>query len=120
MVGIGGGGGGPPLGNGGGGGAELLGIGGGGGAPPVGIGGGGGGAGGLKAPSLGAGLLGFDATPAADNGRGGPIVPKRMEARWRALPAPGPSSSDESSSLSEPTTDQSSSSGRTRDVRPVG
>jgi hypothetical protein len=48
------------------------------------------------------------------------MVPKRMDARWRAFPAPGPSSSEESSSLSEPTTDQSSSSGRTREVRPIG
>ena len=58
--------------------------------------------------------------PAADRGRGGPIVPKRMDARWRAFPAPGPSSSEESSSLSESTTDHSSSSGRTRERGPVG
>ena len=47
-------------------------------------------------------------------------MPKRIDANWRALPAPGCSSSEESSSLSEPTTDHSSSSGRTREVRPVG
>jgi hypothetical protein len=46
------------------------------------------------------------------------MVPNRMEARWRAFPAPGPSSSEESSSLSEPTTDHSSSSGRARETRP--
>jgi hypothetical protein len=67
-----------------------------------------------------AGLVGIDPVPvpAAESGRGGPIVPKRIEARWRALPAPGPSSSEESSSLSEPTTDHSSSSGRARETLP--
>jgi hypothetical protein len=111
----------------------MLGIGGGGGAPPLGIGGGGGGGapekgmgggGGAEDESrAGAGLVGVEPgpVPAAERGRGGPMVPKRIDARWRALPAPGPSSSDESSSLSEPTTDQSSSSGRKRDGRlPVG
>lgn len=57
----------------------------------------------------------------AESGRGGAMVPKSMEANWRALPAPGPSSSSEESSLSEPTTDHSSSSGRTREgLAPVG
>lgn len=97
----------------------MLGIGGGGGAPELGIGGGGGGD---VGPWPIAGLVGVLAVPvpAADRGRGGPIVPKRMDARWRALPAPGPSSSDESSSLSESTTDHSSSSGRARERGPVG
>jgi hypothetical protein len=109
MPGIGGGGGGPPIG----------GIGGGGGAPTLGMGGGGGGE--VGPPPI-AGLVGVEPVPVpvADKGRGGPIVPKSMDARWRAFPAPGPSSSDESSSLSEPTTDHSSSSGRARERGPVG
>lgn len=58
---------------------------------------------------------------AADRGRGGAMVPKSIEANWRAFPAPGPSSSSEESSRSEPTTDHSSSSGRTREgLAPVG
>ena len=59
---------------------------------------------------------------AADKGRGGAIVPKRMEASCLALPPEGPfvSSSSEESSV-ESTTDHSSSSGRTREGRePVG
>jgi len=109
----------------------MIGIGGGGGggapgAPPVGIGGGGGGAGGATAlgsvrPVPIAGLDGAEFPPAAERGRGGAMVPKRIEAKCLAPPAIGLSSSEESSSLSEPTTDQSSSSGRTRDGRaPVG
>lgn len=96
----------------------MFGIGGGGGAPAFGIGWAGGGE---VGPPI-AGLVGVlpIPVPVADKGRGGPIVPKRMDARWRALPAPGPSSSDESSSLSESTTDHSSSSGRTRERGPVG
>lgn len=68
----------------------------------------------------GAGLLGSLELPAALNGRGGPIVPKSMDANIFALPAPGFSSSEESSSLSDPTTDHSSSSGLTRLGRPPG
>jgi hypothetical protein len=116
----------------------MIGIGGGGGggapgAPPVGIGGGGGGAGGAVAlgsrgaggaavgPVPIAGLDGAEFPPAAERGRGGAMVPKRIEAKCLAPPAIGPSSSEDSSSLSEPTTDQSSSSGRTREGRaPVG
>lgn len=106
----GGGGGGAP-------GAPELGIGGGGGALALGIGGAGGGE--LKPGEAMAGEVGVEPEPipAAERGRGGPMVPKRIDARWRAPPAPGPSSSDESSSLSESTTDQSSSSGRTREGR---
>lgn len=82
MPGIGGGGGAPPAGIGGGGGAPPDGIGGGGGAPDAGIGGGGGG-------EPGAGELDFDGFSMADIGRGGAMVPKRMEARCFALPPPG-------------------------------
>lgn len=58
---------------------------------------------------------------AAERGRGGAMVPNSIEASWRAFPAPGPSSSSEESSRSEPTTDHSSSSGRTREgLAPVG
>jgi hypothetical protein len=57
----------------------------------------------------------------ADKGLGGPIVPKRIEARCFALPPPGlSSSSSEESSLSEPVADHSSASGRARDLGPVG
>ena len=97
-----------------------MGIDGGGGAPPGAEAGIGGGGGGLVGPLPTAGLAGVELLPVADEGRGGPMVPKRMDARWRALPAPGPSSSEESSSLSEPTTDHSSSSGRARETRPEG
>jgi hypothetical protein len=133
LGGIGGGGGpAPGGGGGGGGGAPIDGIGGGGGGPTPGMaGGGGGGAGGGVAAdenvSLGVepreGLVGLKASllSAAERGLGGAIVPNNMEASCRALPAPGPSSSSEESSLSEPTTDHSSSSGRTRDgLTPVG
>lgn len=129
----GGGGGAPPLGIGGGGGAPALGIGGGGGAPPFGIGGGDG----EKAPGMGGGGGGAadgdetsapgDLTPAGDcgvgedvskldSGRGGAMVPKRIEASCLALPPVGPESSSEESS-SESTTDQSSSSLGTERVR---
>jgi len=120
MLGIGGGGGAAD--GGGGGGGPLgapLGIGGGGGAELDGIGGGGGGE---NAPDPGAGLLGSlpAPLPVALNGRGGPIVPKSIDANIFALPAPGFSSSEESSSLSDPATDHSSSSGLTRLIRPPG
>ena len=58
----------------------------------------------------------------ADNGLGGAMVPKRMDARCLALPRSGrsgSSSSEEESSL-EFTTDHSSSSCRTRLRFPVG
>lgn len=62
-----------------------------------------------------------DLSPAADRGRGGAMVPKRMEASWAALLPPGrsssESSSEESSSLSVP---QSSSSCRFLDTGPDG
>ena len=49
------------------------------------------------------------------------MVPKRIDASCLALPPTGRSSSSSVVSLSESTTDQSSSSGRTRDGRvPVG
>lgn len=112
----------------------MPGIGGGGGAlgaPMLGIGGGGGGgAGGAElGPGESAvgevtpGLTGEKArvSSAAERGRGGAMVPNSIEASWRALPAPGPSSSSDESSRSEPTTDHSSSSGRTREgLEPVG
>lgn len=55
-------------------------------------------------------------------GRGGAMVPKRMEASCLALPPVGrASSSEESGESLESTTDHSSSSGRTREGRePVG
>lgn len=124
----------PGMGGGGGGGAA--------GAPVGGMGGGGGGGGGAplgdSTSATGSGMGGAggggavgeptegdaagDAlSPVADRGRGGAMVPKRMEARWAALLPPGLSlsSSSESSSesLSEP---QSSSSGRRREICPVG
>jgi len=144
-AGIGGGGGGPPgappiPGIGGGGGAPIDGIGGGGGAPIDGIGGGdgtpiegmgggsgapvfgiGGGGGGDVGPLATAGLLGPEPCPAAERGRAGPILPNSIAARALAPRALGPSSSDESSSLSDPAADQSSSSKRRRDgLVPVG
>ena len=77
IFGIGGGGGGPPLGGGGG-------PGGGGGAPDVGIGGGGG------MPPEGEDTAGLSARglllSMEDNGRGGAIVPKRMDASCLAPP----------------------------------
>jgi len=98
MLGIGGGRGAVPPGGGGGGG--------GGGAEPVGRGGGGGmpageDTAGLSARGL---LLSID-----DSGRGGAMVPKRMDASCLAPPWEGPSSSSDDES-SESTTDQSSSS----------
>lgn len=112
MPGIGGAGGAPPAGMGGGGGAPPEGIGGGGGAPVEGIGGGGGG-------EPGAGEFGFEVFSIADIGRGGAIVPKRIEARCFALPPPGGWSSSSSSSL-DSTTDQSSSSVGFARERPAG
>lgn len=101
MLGMGGGGGAPPRGGGGpggGGGAPLEGIGGGGGIPagddPT---------AGLSARGL---LLSIE-----DRGRGGAMVPKRMEASCLAPPCVGASSSSDEES-SESTTDQSSSSCR--------
>lgn len=111
-----------PGGGGGGGGALGAppgGMGGGGGALAPGIGGGGGAADGVAGLS-GAGDLGLSSI--ADIGRGGPIVPNRIEARCFALPRSGrsaSSSSDEESAL-ESTTDHSSSSWRTRLRLPVG
>lgn len=111
--------------------SKLPGIGGGGGGALLpGIGGGGGG-GALGAPSAldagiggaGGGADGVDGLPnegdlvlssMADNGLGGAIVPKSIEASCFALPPVGlssPSSSDELSSV-ESTTDHSSSSVR--------
>jgi hypothetical protein len=113
LPGMGGGGGAPPAGGmGGGGGAPPEGIGGGGGAPVEGIGGGGGG-------EPGAGELGFEVFSIADIGRGGAMVPKRIEARCFALPPPGGWSSSSSSSL-DSTTDQSSSSEGFARERPAG
>jgi len=97
---------------GGGGAAPPGGMGGGGGAPLDGIGGGGGG-------EPGAGELGFEVLSIADIGRGGAMVPKRMEARCFALPPPGGWSSSSSSSL-DSTTDQSSSSVGLARERPEG
>ncbi len=117
-----------------------IGGGGGGGAPKFGIGGGGGGEepgslslldeGGMT--GAGGGAEGVDGLPRAgdldlssiaDNGLGGAIVPKSMEASCFALPpvgCPSSSFSDELSSA-ESTTDHSSSSGRWREGRePVG
>jgi hypothetical protein len=128
-AGIGGGGGTSPgaalFGNGGGGGADEPGIGGGGGgaagAPELGNGGAGGAPDGpeSKAPGIAgaasctgvAGLLSM-----ADNGLGGAMVPKRIDARCFADPPVGASSpSSLESSLSDSALDQSSSSGRRRD-----
>ena len=112
IPGMGGGGGAPPAGIGGGGGAPPEGIGGGGGAPLEGIGGGGGG-------EPGAGELGFEVFSIADMGRGGAMVPKRIDARCFALPPPVGWSSSSSSSL-DSTTDQSSSSDGFARERPEG
>lgn len=141
MLGKGGGGGAPIPGIGGGGGAPMLGIGGGGGAPALGMGGGGGGAlgdappkaepegigggGGVPVLSIGGadgveglstGVLGISFSSIAERGRGGAMVPNRMEARCLALPPVGWSISSSESSV-ESTTDHSSSSGRTREGR---
>jgi hypothetical protein len=115
---------GAPPGGGGGGGGPL-------GAPSPGIGGAGGAGGGgglaVSNPPVPegvsgtgvAGLLPVSARSIALNGRGGAIVPNRIEASCFADPAPagaGPSSSE--SSCSEPAADHSSSSssGRRREV----
>lgn len=136
-AGIGGGGGASPPGGGGGGGGPL-------GAPVKGIGGGGGGAdgapesapgmggaggaskdpgiGGGGGASCGTGVEGFESVLSmAESGRGGAMVPKRIEASCLALPAPvgALDSESDSSSLSEPAADHSSSSGRRRDCGPV-
>lgn len=111
--GIGGGGGAPPAGIGGGGGAPPSGIGGGGGAPPAGMGGGGGG-------EAGEGDVGLESLfSMADIGRGGAMVPNRIDASCLALPPVGPWSSSSSSSL-DSTTDQSSSSEGLARERPEG
>lgn len=100
----------------------LSGMGGGGGgaagAPELGTGGGGGGGDAIGASFAGAGLADVEFLPAADSGRGGAIVPNKMEANWAAFPPPGRSSSESSSSsLSEP---QSSESARFLETGPVG
>jgi hypothetical protein len=121
-------------------GAELFGIGGGGGAEDPGIGGGGGGppgapesgmggGGGGGADGLGSKAPGIDEPSCtgvegllsiADNGRGGAMVPNRIDARCFAEPPVGASSpSSLESSLSDSATDHSSSSGRLRDWGPV-
>jgi hypothetical protein len=124
-------------------GAELFGIGGGGGAEDPGIGGGGGGGGGaVGAPNSGigggggGGAPGLDSKAAgtdgesctgvggllsiADNGRGGAMVPNRIDARCLAEPPVGaPPSSSLESSFSDSATDHSSSSGRRRDCGPL-
>lgn len=51
-----------------------------------------------------------DALSMADSGRGGPIVPKRIEASCLAEPPVGLSSSSEESSAEDSAIDQSSSS----------
>lgn len=113
---------------GGGGGADDPGIGGGGGgalgAPESGIGGGGGGGTeelDSKAPDIdGPSCTGVEGLLSiADKGRGGAMVPKRMDARCLADPPVGPSPSSLESSLSDSATDHSSSSGRLRDWGPV-
>ena len=94
-----------------------MGIGGGGGAPPEGIGGGGGAsfdgaaAADLTAGEAGAGDPGVDdeALSMLDKGRGGAMVPKRIDARCLALP-PGRSGSSSSSDEDDSAADQSSSS----------
>jgi hypothetical protein len=121
-------------------GAELFGIGGGGGAEDPGIGGGGGGAagapnsgigggGGGGAPRLDPKAAGTDGESCtgvggllsiADNGRGGAMVPNRIDARCLAEPPVGaPPSSSLESSFSDSATDHSSSSGRRRDCGPL-
>ena len=107
-------------------------MGGGGGGADEGPGGGGpGGGGGAAPPGAGggdvgdcaaAGLAGFEGfSPAADSGRGGAIVPNRIDASAAALLPPGrPSSSSESSSSSSLSDPHPSSLGRLRDTGPVG
>lgn len=119
----------------------MLGIGGGGGTPTLGMGGGGGGALGDAPPKadpegigggggvatlsvactdgvegLSTGVLGLSCSSIAERGRGGAMVPNRIEARCLALPPVGWSFSSSESSV-ESTTDHSSSSGRTREGR---
>lgn len=119
MLGMGGGGGAPALGMGGAGGgapakapakADPEGIGGGGGAPPLSIEG----ADGVEGLSIG--VLDLSFSSIAERGRGGAMVPNRMEARCLALPPVGWSVSSSELSV-ESTTDHSSSSGRTREGR---
>src|SRR5205823_5644917 len=121
-------------------GAELFGIGGGGGAEDPGIGGGGGGGaagapdsgigggGGGGAPGLDAKAAGTDGKSCtgvggllsiADNGRGGAMVPNRIDARCLAEPPFGASPSSSLESFSDSATDHSSSSGRRRDCGPL-
>lgn len=135
-----GGAGGIPGGAGGGAGGAAGGAGGGGGSRPestpgdaavAGAGGGGGGGGGLPlgtagfptgsaglGETSGTGVAGFegDFSSIALRGRGGAIVPNRILASCFALPPPGRSSSSSESSKSDPAADQSSSSGRARDL----
>lgn len=125
----------PGAGGGGGGGAPgaaVGGIGGGGGGAPLGapdgMGGGGGGAAGAEvgggedgvSPAAAVGDLtggGEEAlSPAAERGRGGAMVPKRMEASWAALLPPVLSSSESSSESSSLSVPQSSSSCRFLDT----
>lgn len=99
----------------------IVGIGGGGGAPPPKLGGAPGGGGGAEPDGIGGGggmpvgeaTAGLSARglllSIEDRGRGGAIVPNRIEANCFAPPWDGPSSSSEEES-SESTTDQSSSS----------
>lgn len=127
----------PEFGIGGGGGAAIPGIGGGGGALLLGIGGGGGGAAGasnvlsVNDPGIGgaAGGATGDVTESctgvcgllsmADNGRGGAIVPNSREASCFADPPVGASSLS-LSSLSDPASDQSSSSFLRLEIGPAG
>lgn len=75
--------------------------------------GGGGGGGGAAIGELWAGDA-ADLSPIADKGRGGPMVPNRIDARAAALPPPGLSSSSESSSSLSLSLPQSSLSARLR------
>lgn len=104
----------------------MLGMGGG--APPnadpVGSGGGSGalslliGALAVGVPDLSlTGVFGLSFSSIEERGRGGPIVPKRMDARCLAVPPEGRSDSSSDESSLESTTDHSSSSGRTREGR---
>lgn len=132
-AGIGGAGGAPELGKGGGGGGAD-------GAPEGGGGGGGGGAAGAPLDGAGGGGAGGGGTAdsnalalscdsctgvagllsMADIGRGGAIVPNKIEANCLAdPPAGGSSSSSLEASFSEPAADHESSSGRRRDCGPV-
>lgn len=67
------------------------------------------------------GVLVLSLSSMAERGRGGAMVPNRMEARCLALPPVVRSGSSSDESSVESTTDHSSSSGRTREGRwPVG